>query len=76
MHQVHLSDSAYNVISLQAKMMGVSVEEVIERYFGAHVRKRAISIRGSLNAGKLSAAFASKEEISAHVRSLRDEWDS
>ncbi|MFI5387255.1 MAG: hypothetical protein ACHQ50_14185 [Fimbriimonadales bacterium] len=74
MHQVHLSDSAYSLISLQAKMMGVSVEEVIERYFAAP-KHPAISIGECMKAGRRRKAFASKDEVSAHIRSLRDEWD-
>ena len=73
MHQVQLSDSAYNLLSVQASLMGVSVEEVVERYFSnnrTHVGSKA----ECLGTGQGKGIFSSKEEISAYIHLLRDEW--
>jgi len=75
MHQVRLSDDTYDAILAQAALLGVSIEEALESHFASLGVGRARSLKTLIAAGKRSAPFSTKKEISSHLRALRDEWD-
>ena len=75
MHQIHLSDEAYEWIRFQAELFGITVEELIERTYGTRRTVPSGSISRCLGTGLGKGVFKSKEEISAYIGDLRDEWD-
>jgi hypothetical protein len=75
MHNIRLTDSTYDVLSVQAGLMGITVDELVERHFAVPNLQKVDSVRSWLGLGKGKGAFNSKEDVTTYIRDLRDEWD-
>jgi len=70
-----LDDAVVEALKAQAKANARSTEAEVREILSEAVRPRRVLLGSLVGAGKSNTSLETAEQIVAHVRALRDEWD-